>query len=184
LVGLADSPRAATAATARLAWGALLALGAGLGVSCTCATVDSQLNTASGLRYAADEGGDYWQSPEETLRRGRGDCEDLALYLHRLLKDRGIDSIVVFGVQDVTDARTGHAWVECRMYDKLYVLDPTCRLMARREALPCHKYYPLLRQPELTEKLREYLRRTGERGVNYTFEAVIEASRPTGHRSP
>jgi hypothetical protein len=163
----------AGALTARLLW-CLLALLAHLGASCTCATVDSQLNTAAAVQYTRDDA-DYWQTPEETVRRGRGDCEDLAFYLHRLLRDEGIDSVVVFGIRDVTDPKAGHAWVECRMYGEVYVLDPTCRLLARRRALPYYMYYAVLRQPELTEKLRGYLRRTGERNVNPTFEAVIEA---------
>ena len=163
------------AATARPVLLALLALLGHVNASCVCATVDSRLKTVTEVEYAPDDGADYWQTPEETVRRGRGDCEDLAFYMHRLLRDEGIDSVVVFGIQDVTDAKTGHAWVECRMYGEIYVLDPTCRLLARRAALPCHKYYAVLRQPELTEKLRDYLRRTGERNVNPTFEAVIEA---------
>jgi len=163
------------AAFARLVLCALLAPLGHVNASCVCATVDSRLNTVTEVRYADDDGADYWQTPEETVRRGRGDCEDLALYLHRLLKQEGMDCVVVFGVQDVTRAETGHAWVECRMYGEIYVLDPTCRLLARRAALPCHKYYAVLRQPELTRKLEEYLSRTGESGVNHTFEAVIEA---------
>ena len=168
--------------TARALLFALLAIPASLGVSCTCATVDSQLNTAAGVEYTRDGEGDHWQTPEETVRRGKGDCEDLALYLHRLLRRQGMDSMVVFGIQDVTSAKTGHAWVECRMYGEVYVLDPTCRLLARRRALPYYRYYAVLRQPELTEKLQEYLTRTGESGVNPTFEAVIEAMarRPAG----
>ena len=157
--------------------GALLAVAACGGASCVCATVDSELRTVGEVRYALDEAGDYWQSPEETRRRGAGDCEDLALYLHRLLKDRGIASIVVFGVQDVTEATTGHAWVECEMYGQMYVLDPTCRLLCRRDELPCHKYYRLLRQEELTRKLADYLARTGEKGINHTFEAAIRTGR-------
>jgi transglutaminase-like putative cysteine protease len=143
--------------------------------------VDSQLNTAAAVEYAPDDPGDHWQTPEETVRRGRGDCEDLAFYLHHLLRRQGMDSMVVFGIQDVTAAETGHAWVECRMYGETYVLDPTCRLLASRRALPYYRYYALLRQPELTEKLRDYLRRTGQSNVNPTFEAVLEArSRRSG----
>jgi predicted transglutaminase-like cysteine proteinase len=31
------------------------------------------------IQYAADAGADHWQTPEETARRGAGDCEDYAI---------------------------------------------------------------------------------------------------------
>ncbi|HUS91383.1 MAG TPA: transglutaminase-like domain-containing protein [Phycisphaerae bacterium] len=137
--------------------------------------MDSHLRTVAEIEYAADEGGDFWQTPEETARRGRGDCEDMALYLHYLLRGDGIESTVVFGVRDARRDRTGHAWVECEMYGQRYVLDPTCRRMAARKLLPPALYYPVIEQPVLAEKLREYLNRTGDRGVNVIFEAPPES---------
>jgi predicted transglutaminase-like cysteine proteinase len=38
------------------------------------------------IKYKTDVGGDYWQIPEMTLARGKGDCEDMALLMRALLK--------------------------------------------------------------------------------------------------
>ena len=117
-----------------------------------------------------DEDGDHWQTPGETVRRGKGDCEDQALYLHHLLRNDRIGSTVVFGIRDLENAETGHAWVECEMFGERYILDPTCRLVAARKDLSPTLYYPVIEQPVLAAKLREYLARTGGRGVNPIFE--------------
>ena len=143
------------------------------GLSCIDATVDSHMNTLAEVRYVSDEPGDHWQTPEETLRRGEGDCEDQALLLHRLLREDGLDCMVVFGILDVEDAKTGHAWVECEMHGERYILDPTRRMLAARTGLPPTLYYPVIEQPALAAKLREYLARTGDRGVNPIFEAAL-----------
>jgi hypothetical protein len=37
---------------------------------------------------------DYWQSPEEFLARGSGDCEDYALLAQAVLERQGVDSFV------------------------------------------------------------------------------------------
>ena len=161
----------------RVTFGVLSVLVLAGGVSCVGATVDSRMNTVRKIRYAPDEGGDYWQTPEETIRLGQGDCEDQAFYLHRLLAGEGIASRVVFGLRVVTDGETGHAWVECEMHGRTYVLDPTCRMMTAREKLPPWKYFPILYQPELTRKFADYLARSGDRGVNPDYEAALAAQR-------
>ena len=38
---------------------------------------------------------DYWQNPEEFLRRKAGDCEDYALFAQYVLEKLGFDSFVV-----------------------------------------------------------------------------------------
>jgi hypothetical protein len=38
---------------------------------------------------------DYWQSPEEFLKRGKGDCEDYALFAKSILEHMGIEAYVV-----------------------------------------------------------------------------------------
>ena len=38
---------------------------------------------------------EYWQSPEEMLASRKGDCEDFALFAHRLLKKNGIPSFLL-----------------------------------------------------------------------------------------
>lgn len=36
--------------------------------------------------------GDYWQSPEQTFKNKTGDCEDIAILNHQILKQLGIKS--------------------------------------------------------------------------------------------
>lgn len=43
------------------------------------------------IEYVGDEG-DYWQSPEETLERGAGDCEDFAFLNDAFLRLLGYNS--------------------------------------------------------------------------------------------
>lgn len=38
---------------------------------------------------------EYWQSPEELLLNGRGDCEDFALFASELLKANGVTAFLV-----------------------------------------------------------------------------------------
>ncbi len=58
------------------------------------------------IRYIADQNGDYWSTPEETIRRGGGDCEDLAFLSAAVLKTFGIESrVVAHG-----DFKNGHVY--------------------------------------------------------------------------
>ena len=52
---------------------------------------------ASKIKYKSEFEQDYWQTPLETKLLGSGDCEDQAIYLQKILKDKGWDSEVVFG---------------------------------------------------------------------------------------
>lgn len=51
---------------------------------------------------------EVWAMPDETLKRGLGDCEDLSFLLCSLLHALGVRSRVVFGEWK----GRGHAWVE------------------------------------------------------------------------
>lgn len=161
----------------------LLALG---GASCRWANLESSYRQAVQIRYVRDEGGDYWQSPAETAARGAGDCEDKALYLHDLLRRRGIASEVVFGIQKLASAKTAHAWVQCHADGKLYVLDPSGRRLGARSDLPASWFYPLRDIATVRAKLSAYLERTGESGINSHYEAAIaaEAARVGGGGAP
>jgi len=147
--------------------------GAFCSMSCFSAIVESSVNRAAEIRYVDDVGGDYWQSPAETVRRGAGDCEDQAIYLQHLLRRRGIRSEVVFGIEDLREVKHGHVWVECPAHGEVYVLDPTKPLMRIRRKLERYQYYPALDQPIIEKKVRTYLERTGESGLNAHYEARI-----------
>lgn len=68
---------------------------------------------------------DYWQLPEETEKKGRGDCEDKAIWLYSKLIREGFEDVrLVIG--KYRDSSTSfHAWVVWYSGDKIYILDPT-----------------------------------------------------------
>jgi transglutaminase-like putative cysteine protease len=135
------------------------------------------MQQAARIKYIDDEGGDYWQSPEETIARGTGDCEDQAIYLHHLLGLKGLQSEVVFGIENLKHVESGHVWVEYPADDDIYILDPTRRMMRLRSKLPRHQYYPALDQKLIQRKVEAYLKRSGQSGLNAHYEARIRAGR-------
>jgi len=53
---------------------------------------------ADNIEYRSDEaryGEEYWQSPQQTLARGTGDCEDFVILDMQLLHEIGIESYMV-----------------------------------------------------------------------------------------
>jgi hypothetical protein len=71
------------------------------------------------IRYKADKKSDCWQFPDETLRLGTGDCEDIAFLLASLLLAAGISAynirVALGSVREVR--RSG----EVREYDHVWV---------------------------------------------------------------
>ncbi len=63
------------------------------------------------IRYRRDAAGGTWQFPEETLRLGRGDCEDIAFLLASMLLASGISGYnvrVCLGTVDMHTPRGSH----------------------------------------------------------------------------
>jgi len=100
------------------------------------------------LRYvnrlveAAEDGfqTDYWQTPEETLLVGEGDCEDFAILFHVIADYAGVPTKVVIGytwqMNEFNEPeRDGHAWIEYRGE----TLDPI------RPKSDYSRYQPLIR---------------------------------------
>jgi len=127
------------------------------------------------IPYVRDANGDRWQTPAETARRGAGDCEDKAIYLHHLLRARGVDAQVVFGIQNAVTSKTGHAWVECELDGQVYMLDPSGKLRIARSELESWEYVPINDSPQVHAKLKRYLERSGQRNINRAYEAAIAA---------
>lgn len=116
-------------------------------------------NEVHNLEYKSEEPGeDYWQTPKETERLGKGDCEDFAYYLQDKLKKRGIKSEVKFGYGSLMDNSSGHAWVEYNLGKDTYVLDPTNGTIFRRDSISPFLYFKL---PErvFKKKMDEYKER-------------------------
>ena len=135
------------------------------------------MQTAATIEYADDGDGDYWQSPQETIARRTGDCEDQAIYLHHLLAEHGLRSEVTFGIEDLRHLKSGHAWVEYPIEGDAWVLDPTRRMMRLRSNLPRHQYYKVTDLRRVRRKLRAYMTRTGASGLNSHYENNIRAGR-------
>jgi len=155
--------------------GVALACFALSGASCTWARMSSAYVQVRDMSYVRDANGDSWQTPAETARRGAGDCEDKALYLQHLLRQSGIDAQVIFGIQNTVTSKTGHAWVECEVDGKVYMLDPSGKLRIARRELESWEYYPVHDSPQVLAKVKRYIERTGQRGFNRIYEAAIAA---------
>jgi len=129
------------------------------------------LNRAYRIGYVDDGiGVDYWQTPEETKERRKGDCEDKAFYLQDLLREKSIESEVIFGFADDRKRETIHVWVEGKREDITYVLDPCRRLMMDREKLNEHSYIPVHNNDYLKSQLKEFQERSGIKEINKHYE--------------
>ncbi len=65
---------------------------------------------------------DSWQTSLETQRRGKGDCEDSAIFLCDWLLSRGFQARVALGKYGDMG---GHAWCVVKLDDKEYLLEST-----------------------------------------------------------
>ncbi|GAA5138619.1 hypothetical protein GCM10023213_17780 [Prosthecobacter algae] len=68
------------------------------------------------------ESTDAWQTSLDTQRKGRGDCEDSAIFLCDWLLSRGFQARVALGRYGDMG---GHAWVVVKVDDKEYLLEST-----------------------------------------------------------
>lgn len=88
-----------------------------------CSSQDSDywLKEVSKLNYTREqEFQSDWQTPEETIDRGGGDCEDLAILLQYYLENSGHKSNLVVG-KYMSNSDEYHAWVE----SEGWILDPS-----------------------------------------------------------
>lgn len=72
---------------------------------------------------------DIWQSPAQTLKRGGGDCEDLALLLLSVLEHQQIEAVLSIG----TFYGRGHAWIEGRDAISGFLIEATTGALVRRQ---------------------------------------------------
>ena len=73
---------------------------------------------------------EHWQSPEEFMQTGKGDCEDFALWAWRKLAELGIDAEfcvgrAITGEGPMNDRQ--HAWVLYRVADTSFLFEPAAR---------------------------------------------------------
>lgn len=96
---------------------------------------DKSLEKAKNIPHKKDIV-DYMKTPEETEREG-GDCEDISLYLCKLLRDQGIESELVFGRYQRKDNPIDmHVWVRVKENNSAYILDSTTGAKLLQSELP------------------------------------------------
>ena len=87
------------------------------------------------VRYKADLFGDSWSSPEETLKRRRGDCEDFAFLSEEVLSQLGYEPYVIaFMRRDTGDWHAICAFKEEGLYN---YFDNFNLVKTRTESLEC-----------------------------------------------
>ena len=69
------------------------------------------------IKYQPDWGLDYYQSPEETLKKGTGDCDDKAILYCSLARQVGLLCKVF--------SEKNHALTKVCFDDRCYIVDPT-----------------------------------------------------------
>lgn len=75
------------------------------------------------VRYEREpRGREQWQTARDTFLAGVGDCEDLAIYLARDMRNRGLAARVVI---KRTHSGGLHALVLARINGKMRLLDPS-----------------------------------------------------------
>jgi len=78
------------------------------------------------FKYKPDKPGpDQWCPPAVTLKRGGGDCDDLAIMGCSVLRAAGIESDVRTGTMDQGEGPVGHAWVEGYDWRGWFLLEAT-----------------------------------------------------------
>ncbi len=81
------------------------------------------------VTYKSDGDGDVWQTPQDTFKKGTGDCEDMNMLLASALLAEGYDVCVVVGSTNPEENYINHAWVLLKLSGKSYYLDTT-RILA------------------------------------------------------
>lgn len=97
--------------------------------------VNQCLIIAHRITYKPDLGGDYWQLPNETIDRGTGDCEDIALYFQYMLVEYGIECKFIIGcTSGLPDGKSDlHAWNEVKINNDIYIIDPTSNFIRDKD---------------------------------------------------
>ena len=113
------------------------------------------------IEYVGDRmGADAWQTPAETVRRGKGDCEDVAIYFQHLLRAKGIHAELVFGLLNI-QAKVGHVWCEADLDGVRYIIEPGRNAYFRKASLPSFLYVRADEIESVAEKVRAYHEKTG-----------------------
>lgn len=113
-------------------WTAVLRRARGLSGVEQLQTVNAWVNAAIAFTSDAQQYGvaDYWATAEESLRSGRGDCEDYAIAKMQMLRALGVpqqDMYLVI-VHDLV-RRADHAVLAVREDGRFWIMDSAARVM-------------------------------------------------------
>ncbi len=106
---------------------------------------------AQNIKYVPDYSlgsAEYWQYPNQTIQRKKGDCEDFAILLCSLIRAKGTPAEevrVVAGLVPSDGEPVGHAWVELWYQGTWLPLEAATR---RRLPPPPFEYYLTHTHPE------------------------------------
>lgn len=65
---------------------------------------------------------DYWAKPAETLKKGMGDCEDIAILKYNMLEKAGMSKKDINVIYTVYKGK-GHIYLEVTLDGKIYNMD-------------------------------------------------------------
>ncbi|GEM_PF-1499497 len=90
--------------------------------------IESLFLKAKAFRYVKEHQGNIWQTPQETERKGSGDCEDKAVWLFHQLKLNGYENVRLVVGKYKSVNRGYHVWVAYTDRDSVsYILDPAAQ---------------------------------------------------------
>ena len=108
---------------------------------------------------------DYWKSPEETRKLGKGDCEDFAIYLNSLWNHEGIRGRIVIGYLNQGD-NDKHAWNEIIWNDQIFIADASAKRFALKKSLPRNMYIED-NEKSFAHFLINFMYNRHDKGINY-----------------
>lgn len=127
------------------------------------------------LRYIPDpKSCDRWGRPHETLRRGGGDCDDLAIFAASMCRAMGVSMAVVVGTHCSGRACDGHAWVEGEDEAGAFLIEATSGRLYRH-VRPAEYNRQYLLTPESCAVAPEFLTLRSQRTAARINAAVRQA---------
>ena len=76
------------------------------------------------IKYRRDFIFDTWQTPDETIRKRSGDCEDIAFLIKAMLDHLGYKNVMII---TKTEKGTGHIFNAVKYRGRWYIMDATCK---------------------------------------------------------
>jgi transglutaminase-like putative cysteine protease len=151
--------------------GILLAASISTFMGCRTPLIE-HFHEVSNITYLHEGTNDYWQTPEETLERQTGDCEDMALLLQKKLKEDDYNADLVFGYLRVGESN-GHAWVESVINGEKYILDPSAGQILKK-SMTTDDVYKFLFSSTTLKKYKEYREKAKEKYALNPIYDILE----------